>query len=144
MATKFRTCRWCGKIFQSISSQYCDQCLKDFDKKFVLIRDYLYEYPNATVVEVVENTGVEENLVFHFLKEGRLEMKSASGWIRCEKCGKPISSGRLCDSCKNAMSQVLNRAIASNRTKSAAQKTPAAGRSPGQGFKSDLTRGAKD
>lgn len=141
MAANFRTCKGCGKIFQSAMAEFCDQCAKEFDDKFVSIRNYLYDHPDATVVEVVENTQVEEKIVLHFLKEGRLEMKNATGLLTCEKCGKPIATGRLCDSCKKNMSQVLNKAIAANRPQSRA-KAPD-NKNAGKGFKSDFTKSKK-
>lgn len=142
MNGQFKRCKRCGAIYQNRSGSYCEKCFKEMDEKYVLIRDYLYDNPNATPKEVMDETGVEESIILLFLKEGRLQMKSAEGLIRCEKCGKPITHGNLCDNCRNAMSKLLDKGL-----EMAARNNPAASHgkkseasAPNGGYKSSLLK----
>ena len=85
------------------------------DDDFKKIKEYLYASPNATIAEVVEETGVEEATVFFMLKEGRLEMRSASGFLTCRHCGEPISSGTICDRCAEKLSSAFESVLEKNR-----------------------------
>lgn len=135
MALSFKTCKRCGNIFQNFMGEYCESCQKEIDQIYVAVRDFLYDNPNATVKEVVEETGAEENLILDFLKDGRLEMTTANGLLRCEKCGKAISSGRMCDACKQSLSNVLTRSL-----ETSAARRKAAARADDKGYKSNLLK----
>ena len=74
-----RNCRRCDRIYQHRGSKYCPNCMLELDEIFVKVRDYIYDNPNATVLEVSEALDVEENIILEFLKEGRLEPSSRSG-----------------------------------------------------------------
>lgn len=63
------------------------------------------------MAEISNETGIEEKLILHFLREGRLEMMTADGSLVCEKCGTPIKSGRLCRKCSEALSHALNSVL---------------------------------
>ena len=106
----FRQCKWCGQIYQYTGSAFCGNCVRELDKDFTLIKELLYKQPGLTIPEVVEQTGVEEKIVFYLLKEGRLEMTAATTVLRCESCGQPIRTGRLCAKCKEQLSTVLEKA----------------------------------
>ncbi len=115
MQDEFRKCRLCGQIYRHNGQPFCSACVFKMDEDFKIIKDYLYENPNATVLEVVEETGVEEKTVFYLLKEGRLEMKSAAGFLTCMNCGAPVRSGTLCEKCAKKLSSVLESVIDKNR-----------------------------
>jgi ribosomal protein L32 len=82
---------------------------------FIKVRDYLYENDDANIAQVSEATGVEEKIILEFLREGRLELKEPSIDLTCERCGKPITSGRMCKECltqfERAMKKDVNEAI---------------------------------
>jgi len=107
----------CNKPFQSIGSKICPDCLNKIDKDFVTVRDYIYENPGAHMDDVCEETGVEKAVILHLLKEGRLTLDSpdADGMLLCEVCKKPISTGRMCDDCKDAVSSTMKKNIASHK-----------------------------
>lgn len=99
----FRKCKMCGSIFNFMGKPICPNCLKKMDEDFAKVRKFIYENPNARVEEISEETGVEPKMIMQFLREGRLELKVADGSITCEKCGVPISSGRLCHTCSQSL-----------------------------------------
>ena len=61
-----RNCRRCNKIFQYRGSKYCPSCMLDLDQIFIKVRDYIYENPNATIVDVSQEVGVEEDIILEF------------------------------------------------------------------------------
>lgn len=114
----FRKCKTCGNIFNFMGKPICPNCVKKMDEDFAKVRKFIYENPNARVEEISEETGVEPKMIMQFLREGRLELKVADGSLVCEKCGIPISSGRMCHTC----SQSLSNNIASVLPKSPEQQ----------------------
>jgi len=96
-----RNCRRCGKIYHYDGSPICPQCRKEEEEDFKRVKDYLYEHPGATLPEVANATKVSPEKILRFLKEERLEIVGESNIIlECERCGKAIKTGRLCDECK--------------------------------------------
>ncbi|HHU63487.1 MAG TPA: MerR family transcriptional regulator [Clostridiales bacterium] len=94
-----RNCKSCGKIFLYQGISICPACSRERDRQYEIVRDYLYENPGANIVEVSEATGVEEDVILMFLKEGRLQLAKPGIGLNCERCGVPITTGRLCDNC---------------------------------------------
>lgn len=72
----------------------------------------MYEYPGASIDEIIEATEVDPKLILRFLKEERIEMTHADGLLICEKCGAPITSGTICSACKNKLSRALQSVLA--------------------------------
>jgi len=83
----------------------------ELDEMYKKVRDYLYDHPNATMVEVSEATGVEEKIILEFLREGRLELKEPSPVLTCERCGKPITTGRMCKECLAVFERGLKKGL---------------------------------
>lgn len=92
-------CKLCGRPFQSYGMPFCPSCNQSLEDQYKLVKEYLYDNPNAAIETVVEETGVPEKIILYYLREGRLQMANASGILRCEQCGASINSGRLCDKC---------------------------------------------
>lgn len=111
MLNDFRQCIWCGSIFRYLGNPTCSKCVQKMDADFLIVREYIYKHRHATVPDVVEDTGVSEKEVLHFLRDGRIEMTEADGSLKCESCGEAIKSGRLCASCKNSMASTLSGSI---------------------------------
>src|SRR5690606_37994010 len=98
---RVRNCLRCGKLFTDRGQPYCTECLKENQADFEKVRQYLKEHPNASVVEVSQDTGVPTQRIFDFVRQGRLVLNiHASGeGVPCESCGKPVATGRLCEDC---------------------------------------------
>lgn len=106
-----RNCRRCNKIFQYRGSKYCPSCMLELDDVFVRVRDYVYENPNATVMEVSEELKVDENIILEFLKEGRLELVTPGLDYLCERCEKPITTGRFCNECISELDREMKEGL---------------------------------
>jgi len=110
-----RNCSRCGRIYVYDGFNICLDCRKADEEDFQKVKKFLEENPNANVMMVSEGTGVETKKIIQFLKEGRLELKGENNIIlTCEKCGKPITTGRFCDKCALELERELNGAILSN------------------------------
>lgn len=110
-----RNCKRCGKIYNYTGSGVCNNCLRQEQEDFEKVREYLFNNPNSTTAEVSEATGIELKVISRFLKEGRLEADyikmSDDSELSCEKCGKPIKSGRFCEICVREMQADFSKAV---------------------------------
>lgn len=104
-----RNCRRCKKIFMyTIGPQICDACKKLEEEEFERVRLFLKEFPGATIQEVSRETNVSTQLIYRFLKEGRLEVADDSPIaLLCENCGCRIRSGRFCVNCSRKLANEL-------------------------------------
>lgn len=117
-----RQCRRCRKLFQSTGNPLCPSCVAEVDKQFTDVRNYIYANPTAKMDDICEATGVEMDDIRRWIKEGRLIMHSTGvPLVECEKCGKPIHSGKLCAECRGEIHTQLSE-VAGNIRSSASQQ----------------------
>lgn len=115
-----KVCKSCKRLFQYITGpEICPNCKQAEEDLFQKVKEYLIKNPGESMHIVSEETGVSVSLIEKFLKQGRLEVSPDSQiTISCEMCGKKITTGRYCNSCKNELTHNLNqakRAIAASR-----------------------------
>ncbi|NLW47348.1 MAG: MerR family transcriptional regulator [Firmicutes bacterium] len=115
-----RNCKRCGKIYNYTGGAVCNNCLRQEQEDFEKIREYLFKNPNSSTADVSEATGVELKVISRFLKEGRIEadyiQMSGDSALACEKCGKPVKTGRFCEDCIKQMQADFGKAAKSNST----------------------------
>jgi len=110
--------------------QICDACKKLEDEEYEKVRTFVRDFPGATVQEVSKETEVPIQLIYRFLKEGRLEVSESSPIaLQCENCGVRIKSGRFCITCSK---RLANDMINAGRT-----LKDAYGKSDDAGYKDD-------
>ena len=110
-----RNCSRCGNVYVYDGFNICLNCRRSDEEDFQKVKEYLEENPGANVIEVSEGTGVETKKIIQFLKEGRLEIRDDKNIIlTCERCGKPIKTGRFCDKCAIELQREINETILSN------------------------------
>jgi len=123
-------CNLCKRPFQSLGRRTCPECLEQMDKDFFVVRDYIYEHKQTNMDKVAEGTGVSKQVILHLLKEGRLELDDGSGGggvLKCDMCKRTINSGRLCNNCKDKVSNTMQKSI---ETRSAMKKEAASNTNP--------------
>ncbi|MCL1632656.1 hypothetical protein M3N64_12075 [Sporolactobacillus sp. CPB3-1] len=111
---ELENCKGCGRLFVRVSSPYCPDCLKEQEKMFEIVYKFIRRQENrtATVPQVHEATGVKTELIYQWIREGRLETTVFPNLgYPCRSCGKLIQTGTLCDDCRGK----LERDIESNR-----------------------------
>lgn len=112
---ELRNCPECGRVFAYTGLRnLCPQCIEEEEKKFVKVRQYLRDHSGASVFEVAEATGVKEEVILRFLREGRLKTKNLSQEValECARCGKRILSGKYCADCLAELTKDFKRAQA--------------------------------
>lgn len=103
--SEVRNCRRCKKIFMYVTGvQLCDACKRLDEEDFEKVRSFVRDFPGATVQEVSKETGVPTQMIYRYLKEGRLEVSEKSPIaLLCENCGARIKSGRFCINCSKRL-----------------------------------------
>ena len=110
-----RNCKGCNRLFQYLSgAPLCPACKEELEKKFVEVKEYIYNNPGASITQVSEENDVSIKQIKQWIREDRLVLSTPSpDGVLCEQCGTPICSGRFCVSCKakitNTLGSVLNK-----------------------------------
>lgn len=100
-------CKNCGKLYVKVAASVCPTCRKDIDRKYDVVYNFICQEGNrqATVMEVHEATGVEESLIYDWVKEGKLKPADFVNLnYPCRSCGQMIQSGTLCGNCFRRLS----------------------------------------
>lgn len=124
-----RNCRRCGRVFNYIGgAPICMDCKNADEAVFKRIKEYLYDFPGATLSQVATDCDVTVEKIKMFLREGRLEITEGSNIIlECEKCGKSIKTGRFCDECQHQLHSDISNTAKQSRQKEADFKQNAIG-----------------
>ena len=113
-------CRKCKKLFNysGFGLKYCPGCMKEDEKNREKVKEYLRENGAANMYQISEATGVSEHAIKIYLREGMLEIPEGSPiYIKCEKCGCDIRSGRWCPECAANRSKELKGCFVGDRPK---------------------------
>ncbi len=105
-------CPSCGNLMvRNKFRDVCESCWKEEEKLFDIVYKFIRIRENraATIPQVVEATGVEEELLLKFIKAGRLKLTQFPNLgYPCDKCGTIIRTGKLCNSCAQELRDALN------------------------------------
>ncbi len=99
---KPKRCEDCGGDLKPVrDGQFvCEICGKEHFAAFGRVRRYIEEHGPSSPEELCERTGVEMELIRHYLKKSRLELTDSSLiFLKCEICGANIKSGTICPKC---------------------------------------------
>ncbi|AFV10802.1 flagellar protein YvyF [Thermacetogenium phaeum DSM 12270] len=107
IAMELRNCPECGKLFAFLSRNLCPECAALEDEYVKRIQEYLDGPGGATIKEISDATEVPEEKIISLLREGRLIVRGKACLLECERCGKPIDSGRYCASCRAILANSL-------------------------------------
>lgn len=107
-----RNCPQCGKIFTYIRTNLCPECQKQDEENFRIVRKYIAQNPGVGIEVVSENTGISEEKILKYLKEGRIVTGTVTQVkLACELCGTVISGGRYCAACQEKLTSGLKKVI---------------------------------
>ncbi|RSD25206.1 TIGR03826 family flagellar region protein [Mesobacillus subterraneus] len=104
-------CPDCGEIFvKNKFRDICEKCWKAEQVAYDTVSKYMRKRENraATMLQVVEATGVEEELILKFIKTGKLQITQFPNLgYPCDKCGTIIREGRICGTCAGKIKKEL-------------------------------------
>ena len=95
-----RQCIRCSKLFQFRGNVKCPACVHELDEIFLSVRNYLDDNPQASIEDVCEFCGADEEDVLRWLREGRLILTfECQPLLTCQLCQESIKTGRYCEAC---------------------------------------------
>ena len=97
-----QSCEECGSPlkYKGIGEYACERCGHLMYDDYGIVRNYLEVNPGATTGMVSRATGVKESEIKNMLREQKLEIREDSRtFLKCDGCGKSITSGRYCEDC---------------------------------------------
>ncbi len=111
--TDIANCPKCDRLFAKTAIRdICETCFKEEEKKFETVYQFIRKRENRTsnVDQIVEATEVEEDLIYKWVKKGRLKQAHFPNLsFPCEKCGTQTKTGRLCESCSTNLRSELTQ-----------------------------------
>ncbi|WP_156288305.1 TIGR03826 family flagellar region protein [Oceanobacillus salinisoli] len=96
-------CVRCESVFVKGLRDICQDCYKEEEKAFQTVNEFLRDRNNrkASMLDIVEATGVEDWYITKFIKEKRLLLSRFPNLAySCKGCGNDITSGKLCKNCQ--------------------------------------------
>lgn len=99
-------CSRCGSVFVKALRDICQECYQEEEKAFQMVYTFLRDQKNrqATMVDIINATGIEESYITKFIREKRLLLsKFPNLSYPCETCGTSITTGKLCQDCQESM-----------------------------------------
>ncbi|WP_062199958.1 TIGR03826 family flagellar region protein [Massilibacterium senegalense] len=113
MSGQLDNCPRCGQLFLKGFREICPDCYKkeqeNFDKVYRFVRKQ--ENRRASMQDIIDGTGVSEDDISRFIREGRLRVSNMPNLgYKCESCEKTIKSGTICNDCKKQLAKELQTA----------------------------------
>lgn len=106
-----RNCPSCGEFFNySGIRDVCYKCAQREEDMYQIVYRFLRKRENraATVERIVEATGVEEELLYKWVRKGRIHPATFPNLgYPCDNCGHLTKTGKLCDKCQDELKSDL-------------------------------------
>ncbi|MCA1055291.1 hypothetical protein LCM10_09875 [Rossellomorea aquimaris] len=104
-------CPRCNALFmQNKFRDVCETCFKEDEKMYETVYRFLKMRENraATMETIINQTGVDEELLYKWVKKGRIQTKLFPNLgYPCDRCAKIITRGKLCEGCTDEIKQDL-------------------------------------
>ena len=68
----YEICSRCGKMFFKNGSVYCEDCNEKIEKELDLIVEHIKKNPQATILEIISETGVTLKTINCLVNEGNI------------------------------------------------------------------------
>lgn len=108
---ELENCPSCGNLYvKNAIRSTCEQCYKQEEKDFETVYQYLRIRENraATISQVATATNVKEDLLYKWVRRGRLQtVQFPNLGYPCDRCGKIIQKAQLCEGCQSEITQDL-------------------------------------
>lgn len=116
---ELRNCPECGGVFTYLRVNLCPACMNKDDEDFKKVRSFIIRNKHLGIPKIAEETGVSEEKILRYIRDGRIAIASVNEAVilKCEVCGKSITSGRLCEICSTKLSAGIKKQIADENKK---------------------------
>ncbi|KGR90079.1 membrane protein [Ureibacillus massiliensis 4400831 = CIP 108448 = CCUG 49529] len=108
---EIRNCPSCGEFFNYTGVRdVCYKCAQREEDMYQIVYRFLRKRENraATVDRIVEATGVEEEVLYKWVRKGRLHPAVFPNLgYPCDNCGKITNKGKLCQDCQDDLKSEL-------------------------------------
>jgi flagellar operon protein (TIGR03826 family) len=103
-------CSRCGKLYAKNNiHDVCGACVKEIDKMYEVVSQYLRENRGSTIGQLSDATEVPLRQIVRFIREGRISILNMPNInFPCESCGAEIREGHLCENCRRKLSRDVN------------------------------------
>ena len=109
--SELRSCPMCNTFFNYTGlREVCHSCAQKEEDLYQIVYRFLRKRENraATVDRIEEATGVERELLFKWVRKGRLHPALFPNLgYPCDNCGHLTRKGKLCDKCTDAIKSDL-------------------------------------
>lgn len=97
-------CEKCGcrRIqYVGVGEYKCEECGFFMYDDYGKVRNYIEKNPGATSNDVSIAVGVSKEKIRRLLRDDKIQIAPGSvSFLKCEKCGADIRSGRYCSACE--------------------------------------------
>ena len=108
---EIRNCPSCGEFFNYTGVRdVCYKCAQREEDMYQIVYRFLRKRENraATVDRIVEATGVDEEVLYKWVRKGRLHPAVFPNLgYPCDNCGKITNKGKLCQDCQDDLKSEL-------------------------------------
>ena len=66
----YAICKRCGKMFKQNKNKYCEECFEINQREYGLIREYIKQNPNATVMDIITDKKVSLKTIDCLVEDG--------------------------------------------------------------------------
>lgn len=118
--TQLANCARCNEVFVKQLRDICKKCFDAEEEAFQTVYNFMRKRENrqATMLEIVEATGVEEALITKFIREKRLLTSTFPNLsYPCERCDNQITTGKVCSECSQSILQDFTQTERSSEIK---------------------------
>lgn len=102
---EIRECPSCGEYFNYTGVRdVCYKCTQHEEEMYQIVYRFLRKRENraATVDRIVEATGVEREVLYKWVRKGRLHPANFPNLgYPCDNCGRITNKGKLCEKCQS-------------------------------------------
>lgn len=106
-----KNCKECGRLYNYIggTKRLCPVCMGKLEDKFQEVKQFIEDNRSAPMNVVSQECDVSTKQLEQWIREERLTVDENSPLgVSCEKCGRSIKFGRLCDNCKKNLENVVS------------------------------------
>lgn len=78
------TCKNCGLLLKGNDKiqGYCPACQPRLKEEFLILKEFLQNHPNASIMDVVNETSLSLRTVRRFVEEEKIGIKTNYQWVR--------------------------------------------------------------